>query len=482
MEVITYEIPQKVRVRKYSVDYERLCELLRRHKKTSGLSNKAIAESLNVPITKVEHWFRQDSSFAIPDEELWIKIKELLQIDSTEFDESIMTFVEKDSVFEKGNRIYDSVGIAPTITCGDAAITVLERIDDLEVKVLGDMFQDNGHGSMAGRVYDTGGQCPALGASHFQQIKYILERKDKLEVKSLGNICKDNWVTGFPGNVWDKEKLCPTLSTMQGGYRQPMIVDEVKRIGNLSDTKSQSRTVYDSDGISPTLCSGMDKGNTMPHIFESTIVAMRGRNPENPSDRTVGSPTEQRLEPNSQGICNTLTSVQKDNLVMEKVCYIDEQNMNTRNDVVGTLTTDGSSPKHNNRVLETVRIKQATKEGYIECKIGGVADLLYPSSTTRRGRVQDNGDVSPTITSMENGLYKIESQYRIRKLTPRECWRLMDFTDADFDKAAEVNSNTQLYKQAGNSIVKNVLVAIFGQMIPGKENVYKEIQKHADES
>lgn len=63
--------------------------------------------------------------------------------------------------------------------------------------------------------------------------------------------------------------------------------------------------------------------------------------------------------------------------------------------------------------------------------------------------------------------------FRIRKLTPRECWRLMDFTDEDFEKAAEVNSNTQLYKQAGNSIIRNVLVAILGQMIPGKEEVYK---------
>ena len=52
----------------------------------------------------------------------------------------------------------------------------------------------------------------------------------------------------------------------------------------------------------------------------------------------------------------------------------------------------------------------------------------------------------------------------------------MDFTDEDFEKAAQVNSNTQLYRQAGNSICKNVLVAILGQMIPGKEDVYKEIQ------
>lgn len=75
----------------------------------------------------------------------------------------------------------------------------------------------------------------------------------------------------------------------------------------------------------------------------------------------------------------------------------------------------------------------------------------------------------------ESDICRIESRYRIRKLTPRECWRLMDFIDEDFEKAAEVNSNTQLYKQSGNSIVKNVLVAIIGQMIPGKEDVYKEI-------
>ena len=83
------------------------------------------------------------------------------------------------------------------------------------------------------------------------------------------------------------------------------------------------------------------------------------------------------------------------------------------------------------------------------------------------------GRVSPTITATETGVCRIESQYRIRKLTPKECWRIMDFKDEDFEKAAEVNSNTQLYKQAGNSICRNVLVAIFGQMLPGKEDVYK---------
>lgn len=126
-------------------------------------------------------------------------------------------------------------------------------------------------------------------------------------------------------------------------------------------------------------------------------------------------------------------------------------------------------------IAETVRIKQATEKGYIECEVGGVEDLSYPTSTTRRGRVQEMGRVSPTLTATETGVCKIESQYRIRKLTPRECWRIMDFSDEDFEKAEKVNSNTQLYKQAGNSICCNVLVAIFGQMLSGKENVYKEI-------
>ena len=63
--------------------------------------------------------------------------------------------------------------------------------------------------------------------------------------------------------------------------------------------------------------STMQGGNREPKILENKIVAMRGRNPDNPSDRTAGNPTEQRLEVNMQGTSNCLTSVQKDNLVME---------------------------------------------------------------------------------------------------------------------------------------------------------------------
>jgi len=59
--------------------------------------------------------------------------------------------------------------------------------------------------------------------------------------------------------------------------------------------------------------------------------------------------------------------------------------------------------------------------------------------------------------------------FRIRKLTPKEYWRLMGFNDNDFEKAEKVNSNTQLYKQAGNSIVVNVLEAILINLL--RENL-----------
>lgn len=71
-----------------------------------------------------------------------------------------------------------------------------------------------------------------------------------------------------------------------------------------------------------------------------------------------------------------------------------------------------------------------------------------------------------TITSVQKDNY-LSDGFRIRKLTPKECWRLMGFDDTDFDKAAKVNSNTQLYKQAGNSIVVNVLEAILKELLDG---------------
>lgn len=117
-----------------------------------------------------------------------------------------------------------------------------------------------------------------------------------------------------------------------------------------------------------------------------------------------------------------------------------------------------------------------------------MADLSFPTSKTRRGRVQAGGTVSPTIMSSNQELYKLErnemESYRIRRLTPLECWRLMGFSDEDFRaaEADEINSDTQLYAQAGNSIVVNVLEAIFGEMLPKGQDMEEEPEQEKIES
>lgn len=125
-----------------------------------------------------------------------------------------------------------------------------------------------------------------------------------------------------------------------------------------------------------------------------------------------------------------------------------------------------------------IHIRTANKKGYCELSDGGVFDATYVRSTTRRGRVQGVcGDISPTITAQGLEVYRVESttnnatftikedgqmtSYRIRKLTPKECLRLMGVNESDADKMLAVNSNTQCYKQAGNSIVVDVMAAMF---------------------
>ena len=84
-------------------------------------------------------------------------------------------------------------------------------------------------------------------------------------------------------------------------------------------------------------------------------------------------------------------------------------------------------------------------------------------------RLEIGGEVSNTLTTVQKDNVVVEPSVRVRKLTPKECWRLMGFDDESFDRAAQKVSNSQLYKQAGNSIVVNVLMAIFKQMIEGDE-------------
>ena len=133
-------------------------------------------------------------------------------------------------------------------------------------------------------------------------------------------------------------------------------------------------------------------------------------------------------------------------------------NINRNNQDVGNSVTTNAGQRPTDNF---VKIITANKTGYDLATDGDGVDLAYPKSTTRRGRVGHG--VSKTLPTA--GSQGVLDGYRIRKLTPKECWRLMGFDDNSFERAEKVNSNTQLYKQAGNSIVVNVLEAIIKNLI-----------------
>lgn len=117
------EIPQLVKVRKYEVDIEKLKTTLKQHKK---YTNKEISLKLDVPLTTVEHWFRGDNCFSIPEPNIWLRLKDLLQIETDYFDKSIIEFEEKEGVYEKANRFYLDTGIAPTLTSSNSDEKIIQ--------------------------------------------------------------------------------------------------------------------------------------------------------------------------------------------------------------------------------------------------------------------------------------------------------------------------------------------------------------------
>ena len=193
----------------------------------------------------------------------------------------------------------------------------------------------------------------------------------------------------------------------------------------MQKNMAHTLTTDDSKAVIIQKPRGFNKGGThinSPSITKSSwqennflIAASRGRDPKNPSDRKAGnSNLQQRLEINKNGTSNTITSVQKDNYVVE-----------------------GVDVNPFSKKMEFSGYKQK--------------------------------EVSPCLLATDYKAPKtiLESQtndFRIRKLTPKECWRLMGCSDEDFEKAEQVNSNSQLYKQAGNAIVVDVLEAIFSQL------------------
>lgn len=132
-------------------------------------------------------------------------------------------------------------------------------------------------------------------------------------------------------------------------------------------------------------------------------------------------------------------------------------------------------------VEECLRIKNATKKGYMEAHEGDYVNLQFPNSKTRRARVGDQ-IANTLLCNDQNAVVVNDPPLRIRKLTPKECFRLMGFDDKDCDiLASNKISNTQIYKMAGNSIVVDVLEEIFVELLNQYEDVFPiEGDNHAD--
>lgn len=251
-----------------------------------------------------------------------------------------------------------------------------------------------------------------------------------MEIKEIGNLKEgqQSWKSPQTGRVYDVTGISPTLNTCGGGGHEVKIVEKKVMGGIYTDvTENFNRGLYPD--MSRTLKAVKNDAGCIERQIQ--IVASRGRNPDNPSDRTAGMPTEQVLEPNVDGVCNALTTVQKDNMMLEKAILTPKR------------TEYG---KQIRKAYESGEIKESRHNmTNLEPRTDGVCNTI-------------------TTVQKDNMLLEITEQYRIRKLTQKETWRLMGFSDEDYEKAAEVNSKTQLYKQAGNSIVKDVLMAIFSQL------------------
>ena len=265
-------------------------------------------------------------------------------------------------------------------------------------------------------------------------------------------------------------------------------------------------------------------------IAEPMIGAMRGRNPDNPSERAKSNGKyKQRLEMNENGTSNTITSVQKDNLVVEPMCSVHPLSHKFEFDPETSIkplspalrATDYKAPHcvyepqvmtpkrtefgkavrkaYENKQIEMSRhdmttmeprndgvsntltsvqkdnylaIPEGTQQGYAEAHDGDSVNLAVPNSKTRRGRV--GKQMANTLdTGCQQGVVEAGPQvkYRIRKLTPRECFRLMGVEDTDIDKLMSAGiSNSQLYKCAGNSIVVDTLYHLFRKLFCDKES------------
>ena len=262
---------------------------------------------------------------------------------------------------------------------------------------------------------------------------------------------------------------------VEGTYRENSV--SLNLFGCLNGRNSQRDRVYSSEGLAPTI-STKSGGNTepkVPIIFDTSRIGQDGE-----PMFTLTSQDRHGVAVEPLGVLRNVRSdsgkeIRKDyeagNIEISRHKFLESE---VRDDgVVNTLST----VQKDNQLA--VKVAEATKQGYAQCRVGvDSVNLTAPGSATRRGRVGHS--IANTLdTSCNQGIFvkvsdelivyaiwyeKYQCYIAIRKLTPKECFRLQGWSDDYFEKAQFVNSDSQLYKQAGNGVTVSVIKAIAKRM------------------
>ena len=295
-----------------------------------------------------------------------------------------------------------------------------------------------------------------IGANN---VKHFAQWVKKLE--QLGYTSKWQCLNAKDYGVPQNRDRCFMVSWLGNHYYDfPTPIKLEKRLKDVLETNVDEKYYLSSDIIKyfeKHTQESIEKGNGFRFAptnggggnLETKVVIVDGFNQSIRADQTCfGTITRNAgadLKRNGQGIIE----------IVGEPLALDEQNGYIRQDgTVGTLTTDGSSPKHNNRVVYAKKQMADNTEEPCGCQIrqGGESYYRVPlENVSRTLRTSDNAGVS--------------TKHYIRKLTPKECGRLMGVRDDDIDKMSVNQSNSSLYHCFGDSIVVDVLMAIFKQMI-----------------
>ena len=268
---------EEVKVRKHEVDILLLQQALRAYKQNSKKTNKQIADETNMPITKVENWFRTDSSFAIPSDDIWFKLKEVLGFTSSVFDKQIMEFEYRDGVFESTQRVYSDQGKSPTLTASNK-----EQIIETKPKQVG-KIKDGGQGN---RIYSQDGKSSTLSAQSGGTAgngNTLVETKPKkayISKQSVEKYVEDvNAEFNDPYNKktvkGDKSTTLRTNSSNGNMWVNDKAIKETKpkQVGVAADINGHDvlKRVYSPNGKSPTIntCQG---GNREPKLAQENLT------------------------------------------------------------------------------------------------------------------------------------------------------------------------------------------------------------------